>query len=142
MHGMDVYSFILDLSPKEVLTGQAWRDDGLLKVYDDKGSARVRPGRFAVPWILPVLSDGAMAGNGGASVPAPSICTVLGQRPWWGLRLIVYTCLESALPTFCLLSHPRRKVLLASDRGQRLRQRGGQSAERGRNPLLGRQQHS
>ena len=30
MHGMDVYSFILDLSPKEVLTGQAWRDDGLL----------------------------------------------------------------------------------------------------------------
>ena len=77
----------LRCSPKEVLTGQAWRDDGLLNVYDDKGSALVRPGRVVVPWIPPVLSDRAVAGNAGASVPAPSMCTVLGQRPWWGLRL-------------------------------------------------------
>ena len=45
----------------------------------------------------------------------------VGLLPGQGFasNAIVYTCLENALLTSCLLGHPRRGVLLASDRCQR-----------------------
>ena len=75
---MEVGSLILDLSSKEVLTEQTWRDNGPLP----RSTMTEHRPLGGQEWLWcrapPVLSGRAVARVAGASVPVPSMGAVLG----------------------------------------------------------------